>query len=117
MATLTDKDLEQKREKNAKLREQIAEQGAKAASVAQDQTMQIESSQLDAETARLEAQLAAAREAAKSSVVKEGASTPLAAAREQLAAAQAGVTPPGVAVDTNAETTEKAPASSDEKKE
>lgn len=123
MATLTDKDLEQKREKNAKLREQIAEQGTKAASVAQDQTLQIEAAQLDAETARLEAQLAAAKEAAKVSVAKEGAAAPLALAKEQLKAAQSGVTPPGVAVDTNADakttadtnTNEKAPAYSDEK--
>lgn len=119
MAALTDKDLEQKREKNARLREQIAEQEAKAASAAQDQTMQIEASQLDAETARLEAQLAAAKEAAKVSVAKEGAATPLAAAREQLEAAQAGITPPGVAVDTNktAETESDKDSDSKQKKE
>lgn len=102
MADLTEKDLEQKRSKNDKLREQIAEAEAKAAVQVQQKNMEIEAATLDAETARLEAQLARAREAAKVSVVAEGASGPLAAVTAQLEAAQAGTTPPGVPVDTNA---------------
>jgi hypothetical protein len=102
MADLTEKDLEQKREKNAKLRERIAEAEAKAAAQVQQTSLQIEAASLDAETARLEAQLAAAKEAAKVSNARSGAEGPLAAVTAQLEAAQAEVTPPGVAVDTNA---------------
>ena len=102
MAALTDKDLEQKRERNEKLREQIATAEAKAASTVQDHSREIEAAQLDAETARLEKQLAAAKEAAKPSNLKAGAAGPLAAAKAQLEAAQTATTPPGVTVDTNA---------------
>jgi hypothetical protein len=102
MAALSEKDLEQKREKNARLREQIAEAEAQAAERLQEKSAEIEGKQLDAETARLEAQLAAAREAAKASVANSGAAGPLEAVTREEEAAQAGMTPPGVAVDTNA---------------
>lgn len=99
---VTEKDLEKKRERIAKLREQVANEEAKAATHALDQSREIEVKQLEAEEARLEAQLAAAKEAAKRSAAKEGASGTLASVTEQLEAAQVGVTPPGVTVDTNA---------------
>jgi hypothetical protein len=102
MAALTEKDLEQKRDKNARLREQIAEAEAQAAERLQEKSTEIEAKTLDAETARLEAQLAAAREAAKASVAKSGAAGPLEAVTKEAEAAAAGMTPPGVAVDTNA---------------
>jgi hypothetical protein len=101
---VTEKDLEKKRERIAKLREQVASEEAKAATNAADQTREIEVKQLEAEEARLEAQLAAAKEAAKKSAAKEGATGTLAAVTEQLEAAKTEVTPPGVAVDTNAGT-------------
>lgn len=103
MADLTDKDLEQRRAKNERLREQIAAAEAKAAAQVNQTSLQIEAANLDAETARLEARLAAAKEAAKVSNVRSGAEGPLAAVSAQLEAAQASVTPPGVAVDTNTE--------------
>jgi hypothetical protein len=100
--SVTEKDLEKKRERLAKLREQVANEEAKAATNALDQSREIEIVQLDAEEARLEAQLAAAKEAAKRSAAKEGASGTLAAVTEQLEAAKTEVTPPGVTIDTNA---------------
>lgn len=124
MAALTEKDLEQKRAKNDRLREQIAEAEAKAADQLQDQSRAIEGAVLDAETARLESQLAAAKEAAKTANSKSGATGPLAAAEAQLKAAQQGFTPPGVAVDTNTDKPETvgaapdpAPVDTNEKKE
>jgi ABC-type phosphate transport system auxiliary subunit len=101
---VTDKDLEKKRERIAKLREQVAEEEAKAASNVAEHSRDIENLQLEAEEARLEAQLAAAKEAAKTSAKSEGSGTTLAAVTEQLEAAKTAVTPPGVAVDTNADT-------------
>lgn len=120
MAGVTEKDLEQKRARNERLRTQIADAEAKAASASQEQSRSIEAQQLDAETARLEAKLASAKEAAKVSTIKSGAEGPLAAATEQLKAAQEGTTPPGVAVDTNkSESSSETKASDDtaEKKE
>jgi hypothetical protein len=108
---VTEKDLEKKRDRIAKLREQVANEELKVATNAAEQSNEIEIRQLEAEEARLEAQLAAAKEATKKSVATEGAAGPLAAVTEQLEAAQAEVTPPGVAVDTNAGT-----ASDEEKK-
>lgn len=98
---VTEKDLDKKRDRIAKLREQVAAEEAKAATNAAEQTREIEIRQLDAEEARLEAQLRAAKEAAKKSVASEGANTTLAAVNEQLEAAKTEVTPPGVTVDPN----------------
>lgn len=101
MAALTDKDLEQKQEKNAKLREQIADAEAKAAAHVADKSREIEGAALDAETARLEAQLSNARELAKVATVKDGAADLLASVTDQKNAAEEGLTLPGIAVDTN----------------
>jgi hypothetical protein len=101
MAAVTEQDLEDRRKKNDDLRQQIEAQQAKAAESAQGQTNAIEAAKLDAETARLEAQLAAAKEAAKAASSKEAAAGPLASVTEQLEAAKAPITPPGVAVDTS----------------
>ena len=103
MAAPTEKDLEQKRAKNERLREQIADAEAKAAAATQEQSLSLEGLALDAETAKLEARLQAAKEAAKSSNIKSGVEGPLAAVNDQLEAARDGITPPGVTVDTNAE--------------
>ncbi len=103
MSAVTDKDLEQKQEKNQKLREKIADAEALAATRVQDESRVMQAELLDAETARLEAQLSAAKEAAKVTTVREGASALNDQIAEQKAAAEGGVTPPGVAVDTNAD--------------
>lgn len=100
MAALTEKDLEQKRARNERLREQIADAEAKAAAVSQEQNFAVEGALLDAEAARLDAQLAAAKEAAKVSNIKAGAAGPLAAAEAQLAVAQ-GNPPPVVPEPTD----------------
>jgi hypothetical protein len=102
MVAVSQDDLQKKRDKNERLREQIAAASAQASERVQEQSNTIEASQLDAETARLELQLAAAKEQAKVTVAREGAEGPLSAVQDQLEAAKAGVTPPGVAVDTNA---------------
>jgi hypothetical protein len=107
MAAPTEKELEQKRARNERLREQIADAEAKAAAATTEQSLSLEGATLDAETARLEARLAAAKEAAKISNIKSGVEGPLAAVNDQLEAARAGITPPGVTVDTNAENAPK----------
>lgn len=86
---VSDEELEQKRQHNAKLREQIAAEDQKKSERLRDQHNAIQAAQLDAETARLEAQLAAAKESAKAGSVKEGASGVLDEAKEQMKAAQA----------------------------
>lgn len=99
---ISEEDLEQKRARNNRLREQIAAQEAKASSAIQEQSLTVDAAKLDAETARLEAQLAAAKEQAKVSNIRQGSSD----LHEQLVAAKesaSAVTPPGVVVDTNAE--------------
>lgn len=102
MAAPTDNELEQKRSKNEKLRDQLAAAQAKTADALSDQNNVIEGKTLDAETARLEAQLAAAKEQAKVSSIRSGNEGTLAAVDAQLEAARGGITPPGVTVDTNA---------------
>jgi len=102
MAAVTENDLEQKRAKVEKLREQIAAAEAKAATAVQDQSNAIEAAALDAEAARLEARLAAAKEQAKVSNVKDGSAELSETLKAAMKAAES-YTPPGVAVDTNAE--------------
>ena len=102
MATVSEEDLQRKRDKNDKLREQIAAAEADAEARSRSQANEIESAQLDAETARLEARLQQAKAAARVSVAKEAAVGPLAAAKEQLKAAQAAKDNPVGPVDTNA---------------
>ena len=99
---VSEEDLEQKRREVDKLREQIASTVDKADVSVQEQNNAIQAAQLDAEKARLEAQLASQREAAKVSTIRSGSADltdTLKAAKE----AAAEVTPPGVTIDTNAE--------------
>lgn len=86
---ISEEDLQKKRDKAEKLREQIAEAEATAAANSQNAVNEIEAKQLDAETARLETRLAQAKAAAKVSAAKEGAAGPLAQVTEQLEAANA----------------------------
>lgn len=97
---VTDKDLEKKRERIAKLREQVANEEAKAAENVLEQSREIEIAQLDVEEARLQAQLSAAKEVAKRSNVTSG-SVDLTANLEAAKEAAKSVTPPGVTVDPN----------------
>jgi len=101
MATISENDLEQKRQHNEKLRQQIADAEAKAAAQVVQVSNELAAAELDAETARLERQLEAARQTAKVSVAREGSASNLDTVKEDLKAAQAGGTPIGVAVDTN----------------
>lgn len=103
---VTEDDLQKKREKNNKLRQQIAEAEATAATRVQEQNNEIEAKSLDAETARLEAQLAAAKEAAKVASVKSGSAGPLEQMDAQLEAARAAADATVGPVDTNAGTGE-----------
>jgi molecular chaperone GrpE (heat shock protein) len=100
---ISEDDLQKKRERLDKLREQIADAEAAASSSVQDQSNAIEAKQLDAEMARLEARLAQAKAAAKVSVAKEGAAGPLAQVTDQLEAAVAAKDNPVGPVDTNAD--------------
>jgi hypothetical protein len=68
---VTQKDLDAKKRANDKLREQIEAQQAKAAETVQDRAYEIEGAQLDAENARLTAQLEAAKAAAQAATKKE----------------------------------------------
>lgn len=99
---LTQEDLDSKQARNAKLREQLEETSQKATARVYEKSLDIQGAQLDAEAARLEAQLAAAKEAAKVSNVNAGAGDLLDQAKED-AKADHDFTPPGVAVDTNPE--------------
>ncbi len=80
----TEEELQQKRERNAKLREQLAQEEAKRVEREVNLANDLTAAQLDAEEARLKAQLTDAKEAAKVANVKEGASAPLAAAKEEM---------------------------------
>lgn len=83
MAT-TEKDLDQKRERLARLRQQVAEANAQRVTREEDLSRDVQAAQLDAEAAQLEAQLFAAKEAAKSGTLKARASGPLDTAKEDM---------------------------------
>lgn len=80
----TDDPLQEQRERNDKLREQLAQEQAKLVSGTQEAHDEVEQALLEAEGARLEAELAAAKDAAKKSTVRAGAALPLAQAKEQM---------------------------------
>lgn len=80
----TEEDLQQKRERNEKLREQIAAEEAKRRDRELDLSNQIVGQELDAEGARLEAELASLKESSKVANVKSGAEAPLQSAKEAM---------------------------------
>jgi hypothetical protein len=82
--SVTEEDLDKKRERNEKLREQIQTEEAKRFQREADLTNELTAAQLDAEGARLEAQLAAVKESGKASNVKAGVEGPLVSAKEQM---------------------------------
>ena len=84
---VTDEEILQKQERVAKLRNDIASAEATQAARVREQENTILATQLDAEAARLEAQLNVTKQNAKVASVKEGASLPLTQAKEELKAA------------------------------
>lgn len=107
MASVTEEELERERERNEKLRAQIADEQAKLAERANAAEREVALNQLKAEGARLEAQLNNVKESAKAASIKDGASGPLAQAQEQLKAAQAQANATVGTVDTNAGKSDK----------
>lgn len=89
MAAVTDEDLEKIRDDNEKKRDKLLVAQAKQEEQVAARNREIEHLQLQAESTRLDAQLAAAQEAAKVSNTKDGAENVLAAARQELENAKA----------------------------
>lgn len=102
MPAVSEEELEQLRSDNQKLRDQIAREETKVAENDADRQREYEATQLVAENARLEAQLASAKARSKVGASREGAASVMDAAADQLAAAQAALeNPQGVPVDVN----------------
>jgi hypothetical protein len=101
---VTPEALDNRRERIAELHRQIADTEAEKARLAASAEVQIVAAQLDTEIAVLEARLSAAKATTKESVVKGGASGPLAAAKAEMERAKvlAEATPVEL-IDTNAE--------------
>lgn len=83
----SDEDLQKKQEHVEKLRQQLADEENKRVERETELSNDIAAGQLDAEAARLEAQLTAAKSANKVSAVKAGASAPIEAAKAEMATA------------------------------
>lgn len=124
--TVSDEELQAKRDRVAKLREQLANEEAKASVRVREQENAIEAAQLDAEEARLQLQLHNAKEGAKVASVKQGVEPVLTSAKEQMRLAEAqlkaaqGEGAPGAPKDpapeessTTAKATEKAATDKD----
>lgn len=86
---VSDADLAKKQERVARLRAQVEDAERTRTERERNQANAIVAAQLDAEEARLVAQLEAAKSAAKVGSVKEGAAGPLEAAREEQKVAEA----------------------------
>lgn len=84
----SDQELQAKRESVEKLRAQVADAETKRVTAERELSNDITIAQLDAEEARLQAQLAEARRTATKTAVKEGTSNTLAAIRADQAAAR-----------------------------
>lgn len=85
----TDEEVAKKQERVAKLREQVETADRTRVQRERDQHNTILMEQLNAEEARLEAELAASKSSSTVTAVRSGASGPLAAAREERATAEA----------------------------
>jgi hypothetical protein len=97
----SDEDLQKKAEEIQKLRDQVANKEATREQREIDLANDITMKQLETEEAQLRARLNVANDAAKVSVVKDGAAAPLSAVEDNLKAAVAAQ-----------KATEKAPAES-----
>jgi hypothetical protein len=107
MAGPTEEDLQKIRDDNDKLREQIAAEDAKRAEREAEATLAVSLAQLSTENARLQAQLASAKEAAKVATVKAGTDTLMTSLKDNLETAVAQGEAPVGPVDTNADQTKK----------
>lgn len=85
----TDEELQQKQDNLVKLRQQVADADSKRVEAEKGLSNDILAAQVDAETTRLEVQLAAAKAASSGSAAKGGASAPLQAAKDDMAVAVA----------------------------
>lgn len=83
----TDEELQKKREENEKLRSQIAAAEAKRVQNEQLASNDIVAAQLDAENARLQAELTLAQDGAKKSTINEGTADLTATVKDDLKAA------------------------------
>lgn len=81
---VTDKELDAKRDRVEKLRQQIADTHSKRHERQVSAAREVEAAQLDAEAARLEVELAAAKNAASASAVKAGTSGVVGDAKEAM---------------------------------
>lgn len=84
----SNEDLQAKKDRVEKLREQVASEEAKRLEREQALANDVTAAQLDAEAARLEAQLETAKQSNKAAAVKEGASDLLDAANDDKARAE-----------------------------
>lgn len=82
MAPTSDEDLQKLQNDVDTLRERVAAEEAKRVERERLAANDVTAAHLNAEKARLEAQLASAKEAGKAAAVKEGLSGPLEAAKE-----------------------------------
>lgn len=101
MAT-TEKDLDAKRQRVERLREQVRAEENKRLEREAALTNDVTAAQLDNEAARLEAQLAAAKEANKVAAVKDGAASVLDAVKAEQEAASAALNAPAEVPTTTA---------------
>lgn len=101
MPNVSEEELQQLREHNAKLRKDIADANSKQAENEANRQRELEAIQLGAEAARLEGQLARAKEAAKVTTSREGAATLVESAKERLKQEQQAAEQPVGPVDTN----------------
>jgi hypothetical protein len=100
-STVTDEDLAKQQATVEKLREQVADAERTRLDRERSQHNAIRMAELQAEEARLTAQLASARDAAKAGSVQQGAAAPLEAARADLAVAQEQAAATQAATDTS----------------
>lgn len=91
MASVSEEDLQAKREHVEKLRSQLADARTKAESNAIDMSNEVTAKQLDAEAAQLEAELAIVRAESTKPVLREANADVISAARDDVKAAGAQV--------------------------
>lgn len=81
---ITQTDLDKQRDRIARLREQIAAEQVKAVDGHEGLHNEVEMAQLQAEEARLKAELSATKDASKAAELRRGAAVPLSQAQQQM---------------------------------
>lgn len=87
----SDEDLKKMQDKVEKLRERVAAEETKRITRERELANDVTYANLEAEGARLEAELAAAKQANSAASIKEGVAGPLEAAKEDKARAEASL--------------------------